>query len=123
MVSEARAGSDWAFLVGALVWVVPFAVSGFYWLQSRERYGRLYRRKTKDPAVPLPEELNALVYERPWEAMRIGLSARKELYAPQSDPELEAARRHVRRGQRCTVVIMCVGALAPDIATLLAEWR
>ena len=71
----------------------------------------------------LPEELTALAYEKPWELFRSALAQRRALDAEQSDPELEMARRHARRGQQRTITLMFVGMLAPVIATLLAEWR
>ncbi len=102
------------FQLGAVLGFALFMGVGLWSVKAQSEYLNLYRAK-KDSTLPSNSDIAERYVHRPWawlvNAPSLMNRNSRALSEPQDDPELEAARREVKRRERLVVVAMFASAL------------
>ena len=119
---EAGPGLFW---VGAVIYVLLFSATGFWFMRAQMQYLRLYRWIVNPDLPLLPEEWGARYFRQPhrwfidtpglfWQLRHVGSERH-------TDPELEERRQEANRRSRWLWAIMIFGAPIPVIFSSISS--
>lgn len=112
ILAAQNAAQPGPFLLGALFWLGPVLGFGLCMARAQQRYLQLYRT-VRGGDLRLPGESTEHLQNWPSGWLRLSWKLYNVIWEPQSNPELEAARRRVVRYWRLAVLWGVIGVVLP----------